>query len=166
MRDSLSFDVTNDKVMLAYACLLCQLGRHNEATVLFKSLLAKDFEPVKVQLLLSIAYKMTGDMLTSEKFKAQAAITQMREQKRISDSGRAMINEPKASQIMMKFVACQQQAQTANQDNQSQEGNQDDYAVQSQVSYDGQRLTSEDQDGVFLQLSKYLLSETLPTFAA
>lgn len=27
MRDSLSFDVTNDKTMLAYACLLLQLNR-------------------------------------------------------------------------------------------------------------------------------------------
>lgn len=70
MRDSLSFDITNDEIMLAYACLLCQLGRTLEATVLFKSLLSKGYKQVKVQILLSIAYKMCNDMLTSEKFKA------------------------------------------------------------------------------------------------
>lgn len=48
MRDCLSFDINNDKVMLAYACLLCQLGRSSEASVLFKNLLNKGFEVVKV----------------------------------------------------------------------------------------------------------------------
>jgi hypothetical protein len=49
-----------------------------EATVLFKSLLDKGYEQVKVQLLLSIAYKMCGDIMTSEKYKAMSALTQMR----------------------------------------------------------------------------------------
>ena len=55
MRDCLSFDVTNDRVMLTYACLLCQLSRSAEATILFKSLLNKGYQEVKVKLLLSIA---------------------------------------------------------------------------------------------------------------
>jgi hypothetical protein len=61
MRDCLSFDINNEKVMLAYACLLCQLNRTAEATILFKNLLSKGFEQVKVQILLSIAYKLSGD---------------------------------------------------------------------------------------------------------
>jgi hypothetical protein len=48
MRDCLSFDINNEKVMLAYACLLCQLNRTSEATILFKNLLSKGFEQVKV----------------------------------------------------------------------------------------------------------------------
>lgn len=70
MRDSLSFDVQNEQIMLAYACLLMQLNRTAEATILFKSLLSKGYEQVKVQLLLSHAYKLQGDALTSEKFRA------------------------------------------------------------------------------------------------
>lgn len=75
MRDTLSFDISNDEIMLTYACLLCQLNRTLEATVLFKSLLSKGYQQVRVQLLLSIAYKMSGDMLTSEKYKAQATLS-------------------------------------------------------------------------------------------
>jgi len=48
MKDCLSFDISNNKVMLAYACLLCQLGRSAEASVLFKNLLSKGFEVIKV----------------------------------------------------------------------------------------------------------------------
>ena len=55
MRDCLSFDIQNNKVMLSYACLLCQLGRSAEAAVLFKNLLDRGFEVIKVQVLLSIA---------------------------------------------------------------------------------------------------------------
>lgn len=48
MRDSLSYDVNNDKVMMVYACLLSSIGRVNEATILLKSLLNKGYEKVKV----------------------------------------------------------------------------------------------------------------------
>jgi Tfp pilus assembly protein PilF len=48
MRDSLSYDVNNDKVMMIYASLLCSINRVNEATILFKSLLNKGYEKVKV----------------------------------------------------------------------------------------------------------------------
>jgi hypothetical protein len=61
MRDCLSFDIQNNKVMLSYACLLCQLGRSAEAAVLFKNLLDRGFEVIKVQILLSIANQMAGD---------------------------------------------------------------------------------------------------------
>lgn len=43
MRDCLSFNINDDKVMLAYACLLCQCNRTQEATVLFKALLKKGY---------------------------------------------------------------------------------------------------------------------------
>ena len=48
MRDCLSFDISNDNVMLTYACLLCQLNRYAEAIILFKSLLNKGFKPVQI----------------------------------------------------------------------------------------------------------------------
>lgn len=35
------------------------------------------------------------------------------------------------------------------------------YEVPSQVAYEGQRLTSTDQDAVYVDVSKFLLDETL-----
>jgi len=47
-------------------------------------LLKKGYQPVKVQLLLSIAYKMSGNMPIAEKYKAVAALSQLREQNKIA----------------------------------------------------------------------------------
>lgn len=41
---------------MAYACLLCQLNRSQEASVILKQLISDGYEPVKVNMLLSIAY--------------------------------------------------------------------------------------------------------------
>ncbi len=60
------------------------MGRTLEATVLFKSLLKKGYQQVKVQLLLSIAYKMSGNVPIAEKYKAVAALSQLREQNKIA----------------------------------------------------------------------------------
>lgn len=164
MRDCLSFDVQNEKVMLAYACLLVQLNRTAEATVMFKKLLANGYEQVKVQLLLSHAYKLQGDDLTSEKFKAQAWISKMREVGKVTEVGKSKEAVPKASTSMMKFQQAQQQ-QAQVTENQSQDGSSGNYEVPSQVAFDGQRLNSADQDAVYIELSKYLLDETLYVLA-
>lgn len=89
MRDCLSFEITNLKVMLAYACLLCQLNRPLEASVLFKNLLSKGYMPVRVNLLLSISYQMTGDLLMASKYEAISNLAQLRELKRIGEAGSA-----------------------------------------------------------------------------
>jgi len=130
MRDCLSFDVKKDKVMLAYACLLCQCNRTAEATIMFKSLLSRGYEQTKVQLLLAHAYKVQGDMLTSEKFKAQAWITKMREMGRVTELGSNKENVPKSSSVMMKFLASQQLAAQVTE-NQSQDGQAGSYEVMS-----------------------------------
>lgn len=57
---------------------------------------------------------MCGDMLTSEKYKAMSAITQMRKNSTIAVLGMASEdNVPKASQCMQKFAAAHQ-VSTAN----------------------------------------------------
>lgn len=96
--------------------------------------------------------------MTSEKFKAQAWICKLREMERVQKLGSAQENCPKASQTMTRFIQAQQA--TLSQDNQSQEGN-PSYEVPSQIAFDGHRLNDQDQDCVYLDLSKYLLDETL-----
>ena len=56
--------------MQAYACLIAQLNRPQEALVLFKHLLSKGYLPVKVNLLMSICYQMAGDTIMASKYEA------------------------------------------------------------------------------------------------
>lgn len=39
LRDALSFNIEDKELSLAYACLLCQLNRSSEASVLLKELI-------------------------------------------------------------------------------------------------------------------------------
>lgn len=88
---------------------------------------------------------MSGDTLTSEKFKAQAWITKLREIGRVAELGSSKENVPKSSAVMMKFHAAQQAAQASQAaENQSQDGNTGSYEVMSQVAFDGHRLNSAD----------------------
>jgi len=72
---------------MAYACLLCQLNRSQEASVILKQLISDGYEPVKVNMLLSIAYQMDGDSFMSEKYKAISNLMQMRSLKTVPDAG-------------------------------------------------------------------------------
>jgi predicted Zn-dependent protease len=56
LRDAYSFQLDDKATALAYACLLCQLSRSQEASVILKKLIDESYEPVKVNMLLSIAY--------------------------------------------------------------------------------------------------------------
>ena len=71
---------------------------------MLKHLETKGYEQVKVQLILSHAYKVQGDQLTSEKFKAQAWVTKLRELNRVTALGCSKQNTPKSSAVMQKFV--------------------------------------------------------------
>lgn len=139
MRDCLSFDIQNNKVMLSYACLLCQLGRSAEAAVLFKNLLDRGFEVIKVQVLLSIANQMAGDQLTSQKYKAMSNITYMREQSRVPKQGSLNQVPPKASQVMKRILEPQVSQPADGQQEVTNE-------VASQVAFDGKRLSDKEQD--------------------
>ena len=69
----------NKEVALAYACLLCQINRAQEASIILLDLLQKDYKCNMVNMLLSIAYTMNGDSLMAEKYEAISNIAQMRE---------------------------------------------------------------------------------------
>ena len=52
LRDAFSFGMKNLQVSLLYACMLVQLGRAVEASVILKSLIAEGYETTKCNLLL------------------------------------------------------------------------------------------------------------------
>lgn len=79
LRDAFAFEMENKEIALAYACLLCQINRGQEASVILLDLLQKDYKNNMVNMLLSIAYTMNGDSLMAEKYEAISNIAQMRE---------------------------------------------------------------------------------------
>lgn len=91
---------------------------------------------------------MCNDMLTSEKFKAQAALTQMRANDAITQLGKSKeANVPKASDCMMKFSQAHSSTTQQQNDTQSSASIQGDpYEVTSTIAYEGHRLSSDDQD--------------------
>lgn len=46
---------------MSYACLLIQCQRTDEAVVILRDLAAKGFETVKVNILISLAYRMASE---------------------------------------------------------------------------------------------------------
>mmetsp|Transcript_24781 Transcript_24781/g.17485 ORF Transcript_24781/g.17485 Transcript_24781/m.17485 type:complete len:81 (-) Transcript_24781:1255-1497(-) len=58
MRDAYSYDIKNNPFALSYASLLIQCNRTDEAIVILRELSAKGFETVKVNILISLAYRM------------------------------------------------------------------------------------------------------------
>jgi predicted Zn-dependent protease len=61
LRSAFSFNIEDKEVAMAYACLLCQLERSQEASVILKELINQGYETVKVNMLMSTAYSMIGD---------------------------------------------------------------------------------------------------------
>lgn len=79
MKDSYAFNQEDQNVAMSYACLLCQMGRAQEASVILNDLISKGHKPIHVNMLLSIAYKMDGDSLMAEKYAAISNIALLRE---------------------------------------------------------------------------------------
>lgn len=85
---------------MAYACLLCQINKGQEASVILIDLLSKDYKCNMVNMLLSIAYTMNGDSLMAEKYEAISNIAQLREQGCVANVGQSKEqNKPKASAL-------------------------------------------------------------------
>lgn len=83
LRDAYSYKLDDQSIALHYACLLCQQNRSEEASVILQSLIAEGYEPVKVNMLLAIAYHMNGDTFMFEKYKAISNLMQLRELDRV-----------------------------------------------------------------------------------
>ena len=63
MRDAYSFNIKNHQLGLMYAGYLLQQDRSKEAIVILNKLQRDNYQPVKVNLLLSIAYESDQDPL-------------------------------------------------------------------------------------------------------
>lgn len=184
MRDCLAFDATNKSVMMAYACLLCQLGRFPEAIVLLKGLLPsaggagqaqtngdraethdennKDVtELSKVYLLISLAYGMSGDEDMGEKYKALCHLAKLRELGRITEAGTSQDTPPVSSQLITVPATSGPSAMSQGTSEVEEPTNE----VKSTVAYKGLRLTMVEADEVTLDLAKYLLKQKLHSLA-
>ena len=66
--------------------------------MILKGLIAEGYEPVKVNMLLSIAYQMDGDSFMAEKYKAISNLMQLRNLGRVPEAGQSREKlEPKSS---------------------------------------------------------------------
>lgn len=87
LRDAYSFGMKNQPVALMYACLLIQLGRGKEATIILTSLASQGYETSKANLLLSISADLEGEPALAQKFKAMALLDHMRSKGSIPANG-------------------------------------------------------------------------------
>ena len=62
--------------------------------MILQSLIADGYEPVKVNMLLSIAYHMNGDTVMSDKYRAISNLMQLRELNRVP-----IVDERKSSWV-------------------------------------------------------------------
>ena len=111
--------------------------------------LQKDnFEPIQVNLLLSLAYESDQDPLLAMKYKSMAFTHRMRELEMISQPGTAKENgKPQA--IPSTFKAnVQEGAEITNK-------------VESQPAYGNQRLSSQQEDELYLQLADSLSQDSM-----
>lgn len=151
---------------LTYACLLCQLNRYQEASVILKQLIAEGYEPVKVNMLLSIAYQMDGDTFMSEKYKAISNLMQLRLLNRVPPVGctRSKI-VPKSSSLAtanMKTLAVNSSTPAMDPSQSIEEASN---LVESAPAYGNVRLSDREEDEVLIELAQFLLKENLSEFA-
>ena len=90
LRDSYSFNIKNHKLGFMYASYLLQQERNKEAVVILNKLQKENFEPIQVNLLLSLAYESDQDPLLASKYKAVAFTHRIRELGLISEPGKLM----------------------------------------------------------------------------
>ena len=167
LRDAYAFQLDDQATALAYACLLCQLNRSQEASVILKRLIADGYEPVKVNMLLSIAYQMDGDSFMADKYKAISNLMQMRSLSRVPEAGSSKESlVPKSSDLANANIkVLSPNASTPAMDPTQQQDQEPTNEVQSANAYQNIRLTDVEQDEVLIDLAQYLLSENMSEFA-
>ena len=132
-----------------------------------QDLIKQNYEPVKVNLLLSIAYQMNGDSVMGEKYRATGNLMKMRELARVPNATEAKTEgNPKASQLIqqMKAFAPTQSQMTVEGGSESNE-HQVTNEVDSIPGFKNVRLSPEEQDEVLISLAQFLLDNYLSEFA-
>jgi predicted Zn-dependent protease len=79
LRDAYSFNIKNHQLGFMYASYLLQQDRSKEAIVILNKLQKDNYEPIKVNLLMSLAYESDQDPLLALKYKSIAFTHRLRE---------------------------------------------------------------------------------------
>lgn len=147
MRDAFAFQLDDKATALTYACLLCQLNRYSEASVILKQLITEGYEPVKVNMLLSIAYQMDGDSFMSEKYKAISNLMQLRSLDRVPATGTAKdLSVPKSSQLATENMKPLAPTSSTPAMDASDSANEPSNLVESAHAYSNIRLSAIEED--------------------
>lgn len=160
LRDAYSFGMKNQAVALMYACLLIQNHRFKEASVILQSLAAQGYETCKVNLLLSISADVEDDKKLAEKYKAIALIDYMRQKNKIAEAGATKSMEP-GSQMPDKYnKPASEDAQAEGAEDAPEEKEKTNEQA-SAPAYKNTRLSQDEENQVYLELSEFLLNRSL-----
>jgi len=160
LRDAYSFGMKNQGIALMYSCILIQNHRFKEASIILQSLAAQGYETCKVNLLLSVSADVEDDKPLAEKHKAMALIDYMRQKNKIPDVGTSKSVEP-GSQMPEKYTkpAGEDPAPEGGEEAAEEKEKTNDQI--SSPAYKNARLTQEEENQVYLELSEFLLSKSL-----
>ena len=146
LRDAFSFQIKNQRIGLLYAAYLIQLTRSKEAIVILNRLKHENYSTIQVNLLLSLAYEQDQDQLLSQKYKSMALLERLRELDLISLPGTALENKPQA--IPPSSKQNQTESEASNK-------------VESFPAYNNQRLTSDQEDQLYLEIASLMTNESI-----
>lgn len=135
--------------------------------MILKRLIADEYEPVKVNMLLSIAYQMDGDSFMADKYKAISNLMQLRSLGRVPAAGSSRESlVPKSSQLATANIkVLSANASTPGMDPSQEERKEVTNDVESAPAFLNIRLTDVEVDEVLVDLAQYLLSENMSEFA-
>jgi len=166
LRDAYAFQLDDKATALAYACLLCQLSRSQEASVILKRLIADGYEPVRVNMLLSIAYQMDGDSFMADKYKAISNLMQLRSLDRVPIAGTSKENlVPRSSKLATENIKVMNPNSSTPGMDATQTIEDHSNEVESAHAFSNIRLSDQEQDEVLIDLAQYLISENMSEFA-
>lgn len=148
LKDAYSFAIKDQSIALVYAAFLVQLGKAQEATVILTHLASEKYEEVKVNLLLSIAADLDQDSLLQQKYLSVAQVKRLRELGELSEPGQSRGNPPKSFPPPKL----------------PKEG-EEPVPSTFGLGFEGKRLNDEQQDEIWLDLTKFLLAESLSGLA-
>ena len=129
-------------------------------------MIADGYEPVKVNMLLSIAYQMDGDSFMADKYRAISNLMQLRSLSRVPEAGSSKETLiPKSSELANANikVLSPQSSSPAMDPTQAEPAPSNE--VESAKAFANIRLTDVEQDEVLVDLAQYLLSENMSEFA-
>lgn len=135
-----------------YACLLIQLGRGKEATIILTSLASQGYETSKANLLLSISADLEGEPALAQKFKAMALLDHMRSKGSIPANGQTKQRAPGSHPLVRKTEEEPVEGEEVETRKNSN--------VEAAPAFKNVRLTQAEVNEVYLELANFLLDKS------